>query len=237
MRAMGGPRRSRGTSPRPPPRDHVGQRRSFVGDHARNGLVHLGGIDDLVTDHAADLGIAVDAALVHDRLAGDALAQPGDRLYLQSPYDEIVLVLTEATVTVDHDRTITFGESTEFSTRAPETTVPGDTIELMACPIRPCQPFIRRRSLEKPSSTRKKLRPRSTGRRRQCPVRSNGPGRRRQLHREAGHARTRGYPMSAAGGVSIAGRVRSGGAEVPAPGARTITDGVSGTWRCPVSRP
>ena len=30
--------------------------------------------------------------------------------------------------------------TTELSTNAPETTVPGETIELTACPIRPCQP-------------------------------------------------------------------------------------------------
>src|SRR3954454_11148140 len=34
----------------------------------------------------------------------------------------------------------TFGESTEFSTSAPDTTHPGDTIEFTACPMRPCHP-------------------------------------------------------------------------------------------------
>src|ERR687889_1511802 len=44
-------------------------------------------------------------------------------------------------VTDDQECTYVPGDNTEFSTMAPETTTPGETVELTACPMRPCQPW------------------------------------------------------------------------------------------------
>jgi len=43
-------------------------------DHAGDGGVDLAGFHDFVADHAADLRIALDATLVHNRLAREAVA-------------------------------------------------------------------------------------------------------------------------------------------------------------------
>src|SRR4051812_42046039 len=50
------------------------------------------------------------------------------------------LSISTLSLTVAQLCTSTFGESTEFSTSAPEITEPGETIEFTACPILPCQP-------------------------------------------------------------------------------------------------
>src|SRR4051794_669867 len=69
-----------------------------------------------------------DDVLVEDRAPDDGV--PAD----------VTLSMRTLSLTVAQLCTSTFGDRTEFSTSAPDTTQPGETMEFTACPIRPCHP-------------------------------------------------------------------------------------------------